>query len=450
MAPSVRGPRTRRRQGSPAGAAVPGFPGPRAPGPGATVAAMANHRLWIDRASIVLAIVALAVGVLVPLVARLDPGVRLSVDETAGRLYVESVEPLSPAEDYGIQPGMVAVSVNGVQVIRLPQLVYPDVGEDVTPDPFTGEIPFPSPRSTCRRPVNLVTGVDQLRAIAAQPVRTLEAMNPGDLASYDPDTGAYIAWFGDDGRNTLLGSLLVVVFGIAILFGVAWWLHVRPDGPRARGPGAAAGARDGVAVPAGPAAPPVAPGRVRDPRRAADGVDAAAGVRAGRADRGGAGPPPRPRRDRRVRDRGVGHGPRARAVGTLLRRRLRDRPADRRDHDPARVRGRRAARDAAAWIPPPPRALPAPRSRRAAASSAPRSWRSPASRPPPPSSPRRRAPRGCSSSGSARSPPPAGSPSGRSPASRAARSSSATWSSPRRRPSARGSRRTSTTTRSRS
>ena len=69
-----------------------------------------------------------------------------------------------------------------------------------------------------------MTGIDQLRAIADQPVRTLEVMNPGDLASYNPDTGAYIAWFGDDGRNSLLASLLTVVFGIAILFGVAWWL----------------------------------------------------------------------------------------------------------------------------------------------------------------------------------------------------------------------------------
>jgi signal transduction histidine kinase len=185
---------------------------------------MANHRLWIDRASIALAILALATGVLVPLVARLDPGVRLSVDETAGRLYVESVEPLSPAEDYGIQPGMVATSVNGVQVIRLPQLVYPEPTVDVTANPVTGEIPYPSPTVDLPAPLNLVTGIDQLRAIAAQPVRTLEAMAPGDLASYDPDTGASIAWFGDDGRNSLLGSLLVVVFGIAILFGVAWWL----------------------------------------------------------------------------------------------------------------------------------------------------------------------------------------------------------------------------------
>ena len=37
-------------------------------------------------------------------------------------------------------------------------------------------------------------------------------------------------------------------------------------------------------------------------------------------------------------------------MGTLSRCRLRDRPADRRDHDPAGVRGRRTARRRAAWI----------------------------------------------------------------------------------------------------
>ena len=64
---------------------------------------------------------------------------------------MELVEPLSPAEAFGIQPGMVAVSVNGVQVTRLPQLVYPDPGEDVSADPIIGEFPLTSPTSTCRR-----------------------------------------------------------------------------------------------------------------------------------------------------------------------------------------------------------------------------------------------------------------------------------------------------------
>jgi signal transduction histidine kinase len=185
---------------------------------------VANRRLLIDRAAMVLAAIALGVGVLVPLVARQDSGVHLSVDESTGRIYVESVEPLSPAVSYGIEPGMVAVSVNDVQVIRLPELMYPDVTEDITADPVTGEIPYPSPVVDPPAPVDLVSGVDQLRAIAGQPVRTLQAVDPNTLSTYDPNNAEYVAWFGDDGRNSLLSSLLTVVFGIAVLFGIAWWL----------------------------------------------------------------------------------------------------------------------------------------------------------------------------------------------------------------------------------
>ena len=183
---------------------------------------MANHRQLVDRAAIALAVVALAVGVLVPVLARLDSGVRLSVDESQGRIYVESVEVFSPAEDYGVRPGMVAVIVNDTELIRLPQPVYPQV--EPTPDPYTGEVSYEPTGYEPPAPINLVTGTDQLRAIASQPVRTIAVIEPAGLAELDPEGEVYPNWFGDDGRNSLLASLMVVVFGIAVLFGVAWWL----------------------------------------------------------------------------------------------------------------------------------------------------------------------------------------------------------------------------------
>ena len=185
---------------------------------------MGNRRVMVDRAAIVLSAIALAIGVLTPVLARIDSGVRLSVDEANTRLYVESVEPLSPAEQYGVRPGMVAVMVNDIQLIRLPELVYTDPGPYASPDPVTGEIAQPAPSIDPLTPVNLVTSTDQLRAIAEQPVRTVTAIEPAALATYDPNTGEPTAWFGHDGRNTLLSSLLFVVFGIIVLFGVAWWL----------------------------------------------------------------------------------------------------------------------------------------------------------------------------------------------------------------------------------
>jgi signal transduction histidine kinase len=203
---------------------VPGFPGRRAAGARCYRRGMANRRQLVDGVAIVLAIVALAVGVLVPVLARMDPGVRLSVDETAGRIYVESVEPLSPAGDHGIQAGMIVTTVNDVQLVVLPSAVYPEPPPDVTPDPMTGEVPYPSPILDPPQPVALVSGTDQLRAIAAQPVRTLEVVSPSELEAAERTGEFSTNWFYDDGRNSLLASLMVVVFGIAVLFGVAWWL----------------------------------------------------------------------------------------------------------------------------------------------------------------------------------------------------------------------------------
>jgi signal transduction histidine kinase len=188
---------------------------------------MANRRQLVDGAAIALAIVALAVGVLVPVFARPEPGVLLGVDEAETRIYVASVQPLSPAEQQGVRPGMIATAVNDVQLIILPSTVYPEPGPDVTPDPMTGEMPYPSPYLDPPAPVALVTSADQLQLIAAQPVRNLEVVSAAELdhaAAAGLENDVYPMWFGDDARYSLLASLMVVVFGIAVLFGVAWWL----------------------------------------------------------------------------------------------------------------------------------------------------------------------------------------------------------------------------------
>ena len=177
---------------------------------------------WIERATIGLATVAIAVGVLTPVVARMDPGVQLLVNEAASRIEVAWVEPYSPAERYGIRAGMIATAVNDQLVLRLPGAIQPDPAPDVTPDPNTGEIPMPSPVIEPAVPTPISTDATVLQAIADQPVRSLNAITPGELATYDPNTGASQAFFGDDGRNSLRESILSVIFGIGILFGTAW------------------------------------------------------------------------------------------------------------------------------------------------------------------------------------------------------------------------------------
>lgn len=196
---------------------------------------MAIRQAWIDRASVALAVTALLLGIVTPVVARLDSGVTLGVDEGASHIVVTDVEPFSPAAQYGIQPGMVALVVNDQTVLRLPQAVYPEPAPDVTPDPVTGEYPQASPIIEPAVPTPLVGSVEALYAIASQPVRSLEAMTTMDMGLIEPIDGGYASiYFYDDGRAELSASILIVVFGIAVLFTVAWWLRTGRAGPGMR------------------------------------------------------------------------------------------------------------------------------------------------------------------------------------------------------------------------
>jgi signal transduction histidine kinase len=186
---------------------------------------MVTRQQWIERAAIGLAAFALLVGILTPVVARMDPGVALGVDEATGHIVVTWVEPLSPAARWGIQPGMVAVTVNDQQVLRLPSAIYPDPSPGVTADPETGDYPQPSPYFEPTVPTPVTTSAQTLFAIASQPVRSLEAVSAAALSSFSPNNpGFSSASFSDDGRNSLRDSIFDVVFGIGLLFTIAWWL----------------------------------------------------------------------------------------------------------------------------------------------------------------------------------------------------------------------------------
>lgn len=193
--------------------------------------ALSINRVWIERASIVLAAIAIAVGVLTPVVARMDPGVQLVVNQDASRIEIAWVEPYSPAERYGMHAGMVATAVNEQEVLRLPQAIYPEQDPNATPDPETGEVPQPSPVIEPTVPTPVSTDPTVLQAIANQPIRSLYAIAAGDLTTFDPTIGpTNTAFFGDDGRNSLQESLLSVIFGIGVLFGTAWLLTTRRAG----------------------------------------------------------------------------------------------------------------------------------------------------------------------------------------------------------------------------
>jgi signal transduction histidine kinase len=182
---------------------------------------MPSSRVLIERSSVALAVLALVIGVLTPVVATADPGVRLFVTE--GRVVVLDVNQYSPAAQYGIERGMVAIQLNGAQLMRLPEYVYPDA--EPTPDPVTGEFPGMSPIGI-DPPSATTTGLDDeaLQSLVDAPLTQLTVVRAGDLAAWTPEEQPYAPSIGDDGRNSLRDSLLAVVVGIAVLFGIAWLL----------------------------------------------------------------------------------------------------------------------------------------------------------------------------------------------------------------------------------
>lgn len=185
--------------------------------------AMTPSRLVIERAAIGLAVVALVIGVLTPVLGRADPGLRLVVSD--GRIVVTHVNAYSPAVLYGVQPGMVVIRLNGTDLYRLPQYIFPPT--EPTPDPLTGEWREPVPIGVdpaVATPVELSD--EALQALANGPITELQAATEAALAQWTADgaTEPSVAYLYDDGRNTLRDSILSVVVGIAVLFAVAWLL----------------------------------------------------------------------------------------------------------------------------------------------------------------------------------------------------------------------------------
>ena len=181
---------------------------------------MGISRLWIDRAAIVLGLVAVSIGVLTPIVGKADAGATLLVSN--GQVVVASVDPAGPAAAYGIETGMVAVMLNDRVLVRLPEYVQPE--SEATPDPETGDVPAMDPVVSPLVPTPTAIGAEELNALVDAPLRQLWAVRPADLAAWNIDTSSVSASISDDGRDSVRDSILLVVFGIGVLFAIAWWL----------------------------------------------------------------------------------------------------------------------------------------------------------------------------------------------------------------------------------
>jgi signal transduction histidine kinase len=187
------------------------------PEPGATVGRM-DPVARIDpalRARIALgfAAVALVAGIVTLVAGRVDLGVTLASDGT--KIRILAVADRSPAAQQGLQPGMTVISLNDVQILRLPEPIYPspdpdgNVGDPIGIDPVT--------------PTPIDLGPGEIDRLSLLPVNSIVAVPTSQLqytlTAY-PTTYVQGGYLGYQLEQSVLGLLA----GGALLLGGSWWL----------------------------------------------------------------------------------------------------------------------------------------------------------------------------------------------------------------------------------
>lgn len=174
-----------------------------------------------DRLAIALAVVGVVLATATVSIGRFDSGVRLAIDD--GRVVVFDVASLSPAYANGLRTGMVVTALDGVTLIRLPQLVYPTI--EPTPDPVTGDMPDVQPTGVDPAvPTSVAIDRATLDALIAQPVSSLDAIEPWDLQQDTAASGWNVVSVFDDGGFGLRNSTPAIAVGAILMLLVAWWL----------------------------------------------------------------------------------------------------------------------------------------------------------------------------------------------------------------------------------
>jgi signal transduction histidine kinase len=181
------------------------------------------------RKRLALALAALSIAVAAATVAAMgtDSGVHVRVDAT-NRVLVAEVREGSRAWSRGLRAGMVVVSLGEVTLLQLPASVYP------APDPLTGDVPWPRTPIGVEPAAPTVVPLDAtaLERLLAQPVRSIAAIAPGDLAAGSADRWRVLALFEDD--RAVWAAWAALIVGTATLIIVAWWLARGRGGERLR------------------------------------------------------------------------------------------------------------------------------------------------------------------------------------------------------------------------
>jgi signal transduction histidine kinase len=149
-------------------------------------------------------LVALTLGLLALVIGRVDFGLTFRVD--GDRVTIENVAEYSPARLEGFEPGMVVLSLNGMELLTLPQEVCGDTGCD----PQSSVPPVLVP------PVPTAVHLDAttMARLLGAPVTDLGAATAGGGTTY----------IGRNYVDDLQGSTYLFFAGAAILIAGSWWL----------------------------------------------------------------------------------------------------------------------------------------------------------------------------------------------------------------------------------
>jgi signal transduction histidine kinase len=178
-----------------------------------------------DRIALGLAGIALLLGLAAAVFGSYTSGIHWRVEED--RLVVDYVESQSQADRDGVRPDMIAIDLNGNQLIALPEYVYGEPNPE-TPDqapPIIGTNPqVPTP----------VRNRSSLEVLLQEPIDWVNLMSPEALASGGPNRWQ-TEGFNYPGLWAFRQSQLAILPGLFVLVGGLWWLRSARVGAALRG-----------------------------------------------------------------------------------------------------------------------------------------------------------------------------------------------------------------------
>jgi signal transduction histidine kinase len=174
----------------------------------------------------VIAAIALGLSLLVLLFGTYEPGLRLAADDTG--LYVAQVEPFGQAARDGVSEGMRVLSLNGQQLVRLPQYTYPEQDPD---NPGVPSEPTPIGPAV---PTPVTLPADELDRLASGRIDGAVLIKPSQLASWSADDQCCPIEVYYPGSLSLTDASFALLPGLALLLLGIWWLDTGRGGESLR------------------------------------------------------------------------------------------------------------------------------------------------------------------------------------------------------------------------